>query len=356
LKLLEKLGPFKAALGKKKALLGVEIGTNAIKIADIKRKGSQLVLHQAHVVPLPPGKMSMGSIEDQEGLASELDTIWNTLNLKNRNISLALPGNLTILRRTRLPYVPSEEIEKAIQWEIEKTLPFKLEEIHFDFHVYDIKEGENIDLVYVVARRNVIESYQQLFLMAGINLEVLDSTFLALANIAIVNYDDLSNVLFMVLDIGAESSNLLVIKDNRILYSRNVEIGGDVVTQSISRRLDCSIEDAERIKLSGDIDEDTLREGSHALASKLHNEIIISLNYSQNLLGTQEGIEKILITGGASNTPFLIPELTSFLNVHVQTLSPIRKIDLHPRLDPTHMDEISTRIPIAMGTALRSVP
>ncbi len=222
MKLLDKLEPFKAAFRKKKVLLGVEIGTNAIKIADIRGKRGQLVLHQAHVVPLPPEKITMGSVEDQEGLAAELDTIWNTLNLKNRNISLALPGNLTILRRSRLPYVPPEEIEKAIQWEIEKNLPFKLEEIHFDFHVYEIKEGESVDLVYVVARRSVIESYQQLFLMAGINLEVLDSTFLALANIVIVNYEELSNALFMVLDIGAESSDLLVIKNHRILYSRNV--------------------------------------------------------------------------------------------------------------------------------------
>ncbi len=128
-----------------------------------------------------------------------------------------------------------------------------------------------------------------------------------------------------------------------------------MVTQSISSHLKCSMEDAEQIKLSGNVDESILREGSHALASKLNNEIIISLNYSQNLLGTQEQVERILVTGGASSTPFLIPELISFLNVEIQPLAPTRKIELHPHMDPSHMEEISTRIPVAMGTALRSV-
>jgi len=355
LKLLEKLGPFKMALGKRKALLGVDIGSNSLKIVEIRGKRDQLILNQAHVVPLPPGKVTMGTIEDPEGLASELDTVWNTLQLKNRNISLALPGNLTILRRTKLPYVPPEEIEKAIQWDIEKVLPFKLEEIHFDFHVYEIKEGENIDLVYVVAKRNVIETYQQLFVMAGINLEVLDSTFLALANIAIINYEELKETFYMILDIGAESSNLMAMKNDRILYCRNVEVGGDLVTQCISRHLSCSTEEAERLKLAGDVEESILREGAQTLASKLHNEIIISLNYAQNILGSQEPVEKILVTGGGSNTLFLIQELGPLLNTNVQPMSPIRRVELDPHLDPTHVDEISSRLSVAMGTGLKSV-
>ncbi len=353
MKLLEKLEPLAVGLVKKKSLLGVEIGNTSLKIAEIKGKGKDLTLNQAHVIPLPPGKISMGSIKDSEGLASEIDTIWNTLNLKNRNISLALPGNLTILRRSKLPYVPQEEIDKAIQWEIEKVLPFKLEEIHFDYHVYDIKEGESIDLIYVVARKAVVEAYQDLFSMAGINLEVLDSAFLALANVTLTNYDDLPDVPFVVLDIGAKSSNILILRDNKILYGRNVEIGGYLVNQTISRKLGCTLEEAENIKISGALDETILREGASLLAERLYNEIIVSLNYS--LLDSQERMDKIYIAGGASSTPFLATELSTLLNVDIHPLSPVRRIDIHPHLDSGYIDEISPRIPVAMGTALRGI-
>jgi type IV pilus assembly protein PilM len=355
LKLLDKLGPLKTTIGKRRGLLGVELSSSSVKIAELKISSSRSVLQQAHVVPIPPGKVTMGNIEDQEGLASELDSIWSSLNIKNRNISLALPGNLTILRRSRIPYVPPEEVEKAIKWEIEKTLPFKLEEIHFDFHVYEFHEGESINLIYVVARKNIIESYQHLFQIAGINLEVLDSAFLALANTTIVNYEELADILFMVIDMGAESSNLLVIKNNRILYSRNVEVGGILVNQTLAQETGCTLEEAEQLKLSGDADEATLREASHALATKLYGEVVASLNYSQNLLGTQEQIDRIYTTGGASNTPFLVTELNALLNADIETLSPVRKVDLNPQLDPTYIDDISTRIPVAMGTALRSL-
>jgi len=354
LKLLEKLGPFKGTLGRKRNLLGVEISSNSLKIAEVKNKGGEFLLSQAHVVPLPAGKINAGNIEDLEGMASELDTIWNSLNLKNRNVSLALPGNLTILRRSKLPYVPYEEIEKAIQWEIEKVLPFKLEEIHFDFHVYDVKEGESIDLIYVVARRTVVESYQQLLNIAGLNLEVLDSAFLALANVTLINYDDLPDVLFMVIDIGSKNSNILVVKDNRILYGRNVEIGGSLVDQIISREIGCTLEEAENIKLSGELDESIIRDGASALANKLYNETIVSLNYSSNLLDSQERIDRIYITGGASLTPFLTAELSNLLNIDIHSLSPVRKIDLSPQIDPSYIDEVSPRIPIAIGTALRT--
>lgn len=355
MKLLDKLGPLKATVGKRRGLLGVELSSSSVKIVELKISSNRSLLQRAHVVPIPPGKMAMGKIEDQEGLASELDSIWSSLNIKNRNISLALPGNLTILRRSRIPYVPPEEVEKAVKWEIEKTLPFKLEEIHFDFHVYEFHEGESIDLIYVLGKKNIIESYQQLFQIANINLEVLDSAFLALANTAIVNYDELADILFMVIDIGEESSNILVIKNNRILCSRNIEVGGILVNQTLAQKAGCTLEEAEQLKLSGDADEAILREASRALATKIYGEVVVSLNYSQNLLGTQEQVDRIYSTGGASNTPFLVTELNELLNADVGTLSPVRKVDMDPQLDPTYIDDISTRIPVAMGTALRSL-
>ena len=355
MKFLDKLGSLKTSIGKRRGVLGVELSNSSVKIVELKVSGDRILLKRAHVVPIPAGKVVMGKIEDQEGLASELNSIWSSLNIKNRNISLALPGNLTILRRSRIPYVPPEEVEKAVKWEIEKTLPFKLEEIYFDYHVYEVYEGESIDLIYVLGKKNIIDSYQDLFRKANMNLEVLDSAFLALTNTAIVNYGELGDVLFMVIDIGEESSNILVIKNNRILYGRNIEVGGILVNQILAQRTGCSLEEAEQLKLSGEADETIIREASRALANKIYGEVIVSLNYSQNLLGTQEQVDKIYSTGGASNTPFLVTELNELLNAEVEPLSPVRKVDLAPQLDPAYIDEISTRIPVAMGAALRSL-
>ncbi len=351
---MDKMGSFEVGLKRERAPLGVELSGNSIKIAELGKMGEKIILKQAHVIPIPSKKMHMGHIEDMEGLALELDSIWVSLNLKNRHVNLALPGNLTILRRSRLPYVPPEEVENAIKWEIEKTLPFKLEEILFDFHVYESHEGESIDLIYVVARRDIIESYQGLFQMAGINLDVLDSAFLALGNTIIVNYGDLSGTLVMVIDIGTKDSNLLVLRDNRIIYGRNIEVGGVLVDQILTQKTGCTLEEAEHLKLSGEADEAILREASHTLAIKLHGEVMASLDYSQSLLGIHQQVDKVFITGGASNTPFLLTELSALLYAHTETLSPIRKVELDAQLDPSCIDKISARIPVAMGTVLQS--
>jgi len=352
---LKFLDSWKGIVRGKKELLGVDIGTSAIKLAEIAKKGESYILKQAHIVPITPGRVSSGAIIDLDGLASELNTIWNSLGLKTKNVAIALPGNMTILRRARLPYVPEEEIESAIKWEIEKTLPFKVEDIHFDYFVYEIKENESIDLIYAVAKREVIKSFQDLAQKAGLELSVLDSAYLSLANITMINYDDLEHMLFLIFDIGAESSNLLVLKNNRIVYGRNVEVGGTTVTSHIAKATGCDVEEAEQAKLKGEVEEGILREGAHELALKLYNEAIISLNFAHNLLGTKEDVEKIFITGGSSNTPFLITEISSLMNTEVHNLLPIRKIDLHPNLDPSYIDEIAPRMCTAMGTALRAI-
>lgn len=355
MKTLEKLDPLKEIVKGRRELLGLDIGTSAIKVVEMKRKGEVHILRQAHVVPLIPGRVSSGAIIDAEELASELKSIWNSLNLKTKNVAIALPGSMTILRRARLPYVPEDEIEKAIKWEIEKTLPFKVEDIHFDYFIYEMREGESIDLIYAVAKKEVIKGFQDLTEMAGLNLDVLDSAYLSLANITIANYDDLGNILFLIFDVGAESSNLLVLKNNRIVYGRNVEVGGITVTSHIAKATGCSLEEAEQTKLNGEVDEGVMREGAHQLALKLYNEVIVSLNFAQNLLGTKEQVERIFLTGGSSNTPFLITEVSSLMNTEVHSLLPIRKIDLHPSLEPSYIDEIAPRMPIAMGTALRTL-
>lgn|GEM_PF-1075417 len=346
----EKLKFLNKPIGGKKELLGVELSDSSIKVVGVKSKGGGFNLRVAHVLPLPSGKVSMGSIVDMDGLAAELDSLWDSVGLKNRNVALVLPGNMTIIRRFKCAYVPPDEVENAIRLEIEKTLPIKMEEVHFDFHIYDAAEGESVDLIYLIAKRDVVEGYQELFRRAGLALEVIDSSFVALANVTVVNYDEVDDGVCLIMDVGEKTSNVLLLKSQRILHGRNAEAGGTLVTRLISDKLGCSLEEAEQAKISGNVEEDIFREGSYALATKLFEEVKMSLN----LLEGEEQVSKLLITGGSSLTPFLSAELASLLHSEVQDLLPIRKVEVESSLDPSYVNEIGPRLSVALGTAIRA--
>jgi len=353
---LDKIKGF--SFGGKSQPLGIEIGSSAVKVVELVDKGGNFILQDAHVVSIPRGLVVGGVIKDRETMVSELEGLWDTLGLKKREVAFALPGNFSMIETFSLPAeVSEEEITAEVEKRVATTIPLKKEELTFDFDVYPPEEDEGegkLQVIYAIARREMVDSYRHILEAAGLSLESVKPTPVCLANVVAANSVFKKGEAVLVLEIGSDSTNLLVLRDQRILYSRNISVGGGMVTQLIAEKLNVSFSDAEKMKLkSGEVDKHILRDAAVALAAKLQGEISVSLGQIEGALGISLDLQKVLITGGGAKSIFLEDELASLLGMQVEALIPIKNIALSTRLDPPSLAVIAPRIAAVIGLLLK---
>ncbi len=345
------------SFGSKSQPLGLEIGSSAVKVAEVFERGGEFVLENASLVSIPRGMVVGGMIKDKEGMISELESIWDSLELGKREVALALPGNFSMIETFTVPDTADEdEIMAQVEKRVEATIPLKKEELTFDFDVYPPDEAEDgkMQVVYAIARREMVDSYRHIFEAAGLTLESVKPTPVCLANIVSANTMSAKGEAVLVLEIGCDSTNLLVLRDGRILYGRNVSIGGSVVTELIAEKLNVPFGEAEKMKLKGEgIDKSMMRDGVVVLAAKLQGEISISLGQIESSMGGVVELNKVLLTGGGSKSLFIEEELESLLNMKVESLIPIKNIALSPDLDPPSLADMAPSLSVVMGLLLR---
>jgi type IV pilus assembly protein PilM len=352
------LDKLRLSLGGKSQPLGLEIGSSAIKVVDVVEKKGNFVLQDAHVVSIPRGLVVGGVIKDRDGMVSELENVWDSLNLKKIEISFVLPGNFSMIETFSLPAdMDEDEILAEVEKRVSTTIPLKREELTFDFDVYppDMDdEGDKIQIIYAIARREMVESYRHIFEAAGLILESVKPTPVCLANIVSANTLFHKGETVLLLEIGSDSTNLLVLKDGRIIFSRNISVGGSMITQFIADKLNLSFSEAEKMKLTGgEVDRHTLRDAAVALAAKLQGEVSVSLGQIEGAIDKSLNLQRALITGGGSKSVFLEEELASLLGMKVEALIPIKNVALSPKLDPPSLAVIAPRISAVMGLLLR---
>ncbi len=348
----------KLNLGGKSQPLGLEIGSSAIKVVEIAEKSKIPVLQNAYIASLPRGLVVAGVIKDEESMVAELKNIWESNGIRKREISFALPGNFSMIETFSLPAdTDEEEIMAQVEKRVSTTIPLKKDELTFGFDVYPPnpeEDNDNIQVIYAIARKEMVRTYRNIFEAAELTMESVKPTPVCLANVVSANTVFQKGESVLVLEIGCESTNLLVLKEGRILYSRNISIGGSMVTQIIADKLNISFGEAEKMKLNaGEMDAHLLRDAAVAVAAKLQGEVSISVGQVEGAMETPLNIQRVLITGGGSRSPFIEDELASLLNMKVEAFSPIKNMALSPKLDPTLLEVIAPRIASAIGLLLK---
>ena len=335
--------------------MGMELSASAVKIAILTRKGERIILKRGLTSPISKIALSMNPGK-RETIGKQITAIWRSAEIEERKVRVSLPGKLTFIGRMKVPISNSDNIERYILTTIEKRASMiDSEDIVIDYFIYS-KYRDELDILYIIVKKDVIEFYQDIFAHGELELVSIQSTPLALANITNVNYPkDMVDLLFIVVDIGAYESNLIAMKDNKIVSNVSLDIGGSLVTNNLSNETGLSFKDAEKMKITGKGDEKVLRESAYQLALQLKEGIERCIKDAEYFLGYEERIEAIYLTGGASHTPFLLAELSSIIGVKVEHLLPIRKIELHPNLNPTKIYDISPQLSVAMGTALSGI-
>jgi type IV pilus assembly protein PilM len=341
---------------KSREIVGIDIGSSSVKLVELIEQKGAYHLRNVGILPLPSEAIVDNSLMDTTSIVETIKDLLRSLNSKAKEAVCSISGNSVIIRKISLPAMTPEELEDQISWEAEQYIPFDINDVNLDFEILDtdLSAAGKMTVLLVASKKEIIHEYEAVFAEAGLKLVVVDVDSFAVQNIFELNYAPSAEEVVALINIGASIMNLNVVKGGVSLFTRDVQMGGNLYTEEIQRQFALSSQDAERIKITGDFqDQARLKETISRINETLALEIHRSLDFYNSTTEDQK-INAIYLSGGCSKVPMLSEAVGQRLGLPVQLLHPLQKISYNEKeFDPEYLQEIGPLIAVSAGLAMR---
>jgi type IV pilus assembly protein PilM len=202
---------------------------------------------------------------------------------------------------------------------------------------------------------------KQAIQLAGKNPVIVDIDTFALQNCYEVNYLPNEAETVALLNIGAATMNVNIVRGTRSLFTRDITIGGSQFTDVLQRGLGISFQQAESVKRGMPAPDDSHETSIEPLLGNVMEMIAMEIQktfdfYRATAEDNSTEVSKIYISGGGSKLTKLPEEIAARLEIPVEILNPFQNIKVDTRkFDPDYLSEIMPEMAVAVGLALRGV-
>ena len=201
----------------RKELFGLDIGSNAVKLVELRSGRSGYQLKNIGQVVLPQNSIVNKIIQNHDAVAEAVSNLIDDLRIKTKNVAISISGHSVIIKKVSLPRMSEKELKESIPWELEQYIPQSIQDVHYDYQVMpgETPEG-NIDVLIVAAKKDVTNSYLSIVKETGLNPVVVDVDVFALENMYEINYPETDGLLALV-NIGASVTNINIINNGILI-------------------------------------------------------------------------------------------------------------------------------------------
>ncbi|WP_104490263.1 pilus assembly protein PilM [Acinetobacter indicus] len=341
-----------------KGLIGVDISSTSVKLLELSVKNDRYWVESYALVPLPEGSVVEKNILNPEAVGDALERAFNLANTPTTAAALAIPTSMVISKTIEMDAdMTDDEREVQIRMDAEQYIPFPLDEVSLDFEVLPdrLANPNRVNVLLVATRLENVESRCEAIELAGLTPKVADVESFAIENAFKVFADTLPMGVntIGVLDIGHTMTTLSVLKDNKIIYTREQVFGGKQLTQEIQNRYGLSFEEAGRAKKSRTLPDDYDVEVLEPFLEAVVQQAARSLQFFFSSSQFNE-IDHILLAGGNANIPGLAKLLQQKLGYRVTVANPFLQMGFSSKIDIKRIESDASSLMVACGLALRS--
>ncbi|HYH01187.1 MAG TPA: type IV pilus assembly protein PilM [Terriglobales bacterium] len=344
-------------LGGTKTIVGLDIGSSAIKAVELKRTRGEIGVAHLAMEPLATDVVVDSMIMDSPSVASAIAQIFTENGIKAKSVATSVSGHSVIVKRIGVPAMPEQELADSIQTEAAQHIPFDIGDVNIDYQVLSDDGGRQMDVLLVAVKKDKILNYTNVLSMAGKTPAVVDIDVFALQNCYEYNYDPSPNATVALLNLGASVMNIAIVKGTTPLFTRDVSVGGNQYTDSLQKELDLSFDDAEAFKLGrrvGTVSEDA----KVPILQQVTEIIVLEIQKTFDFFratAAGEHIERIYMAGGSCKVPGLMEALRQEFALPVEYLNPFQKIAYEQSAPAAALIEQNPgQLAVAVGLALRS--
>ena len=350
-----------ALFGKKKGLVGLDIGSSAVKCIELKaggKGGDEFQLVNIGMEPLPPEAIVDGAIMDNGAVIDAVQRLFQTQKIKTADVATSVSGNAVIVKKISLPQMSQEELAESIHGEAEQYIPFDIQDVALDYEVIEGGGGGNMDVLLVAVKKDKISDYTSAISQAGKNAAIVDVDVFALQNCYEVNYGIDPGRVVALLNVGASIMNINVIKGGTSIFNRDIAVGGNQYTDAIQKDLNLSFDQAEALKKGERVD-GAAPENLHPILQVVSENIAMEIQKTFDFFratSSEDRIDRIFLAGGTSKVQGLRDLLSERFEAGVETLNPFNSVTYNPKdFDPDFINDLAPQAAIAVGLASRKV-
>ncbi len=341
---------------KEDLVVGVDIGSHAVKVCQLKRTDKAYAVVNLGSVTLPEGAVDDGTLNEPDIVGEKISELFKQLKIKKKKIGFSISGYSVIVKKVNLAVMSDEELEEHIQTEAEQYIPFDLDDVYLDFQDLKTNEGDDdrTDVMLVAAKQEIVDEYLEMF--EGLNLKpvIVDVDGFALENTYEYNYPKNENVALV--DIGASKMNINIISEGVSVVARDIVVGSQQLTEQIQSAFDLTIEEAEALKL-GQIPAEEKQQEIEEIFSTTCTQWVLEIKKAIDLYQANHAeapLSRLVLSGGGSKVVGLLEYLESETGLAVELFNPFSNMAVNSKkIDPDYLNSIGPEMAIATGIAIR---
>ncbi len=341
---------------REKLVVGVDIGSHAVKICQLKRTDKAYSVLGLGTALIPEDAVDDGTLNDPEAVGEAIAKLMKNLKIKNKKVGFSISGYSVIVKKVNLAVMSEDRLEEYITEEAEQYIPFDIEDVYLDFQ--DLKtnkdNSDRTDVMLVAAKKEVVDDYLEM--LRGLKLQpvIVDVDGFALENSYEHNYPKNENVALV--DIGASKMNINIISGGMSIVARDIVVGSRQLTEQIQNAFGLDFEDAEALKL-GHLPAEDKQQQIEEIFSATCTQWVLEIKKAIDLYHSnhpQSPLQKLVLSGGGSNVSGLDNFLAQETGLQVDIFQPFTHMKSNPkRIDPAYLKTIGPEMAIATGIAIR---
>ena len=348
--------------GKSKTVIGLDIGSSAVKAVELKPSGKGYRVTAFAVEPVPPDAIVDGAIIDAGSVADAIRRVFDgNKAFKTKEVCASLSGNAVIVKKITLPVMTENELSESIYWEAEQYIPFDIQDVNLDYQILDPGTGANargsMDVLLVAAKKEKIADYTSVIAQSGRTPVIVDVDAFALQNAFEVNYGLDAGRVVVLLNAGASAININILQGDQSVFTRDISMGGNAYTEAVQKELDLPFESAEQLKKGIPVDGATFEEAQpvlHAVTENVLLEIQKTFDFFKATASSDQ-IDRIMLSGGASRVDGFREMVQERFNAPVEEFDPFRAVTWDAKKLGGESSELAATAAVAVGLALRKV-
>ena len=344
-----------------KGLIGVDITSATVKLIELRRAGAGYQVESYAVRPLREGSVVERRIKDMGAVVDALSRAVEQAKPHSRHAAVAVPASAAITKTLTLPAsLSDDEIEARIQLDSDKHIPFPFSEVAFDFQRLGLnaRYADQQDILLVACRQQDVSLLTDALLQAGLAPEAVDIETFAMERAFTEVHQQLPRVdeeedCIALVDIGATMNTFHVLREGRVIYSRDTVFGGLQLTEEIRSRYGLSVEEAGLAKKRGGLPEDYQRSVLVPFMETLAQQVGRSLQLYYTA-GRKQEVRRMVLAGGTSMIPGLAELLAQESGMEVTIANPLARMRVNRRIDVQALSSDAPALLTACGLAMRS--
>lgn len=360
-------------LSLKTEAFGLDISDLSLKIIALKKQGKFFDLASFGEEEIKPGIIKEGEIKDEAVLVQTLKAAVKKITgekLKTKHIIVSLPEEKAFLQVIRLPLMSEKDLKSAVIFEAENYIPLPVDQVYLDYQIVRPLSGnlDHLDVLLAALPKTTVDPYLDCLRSSGLKLKALEIESLAIGRALIKN--EISSSSILLIDLGATRTSFIVYSGSSLRFTSSIPVSCQHFTQIISKALNISILEAEKLKIKSGLSVDSKSLNGQpnifeALVPSLvdlvqqikkHLEYYQSHSFHEHLASEDKGISKIMLCGGGANLKGFPEFLSEQLKIKVELGNPWANILSGDKKETVRLPSgESLRYTTALGLALRGI-